>query len=67
MTMSQLPALYEQYLQDKDESFIATVRPVLQQSVAEKDHGVRVVISKNSIQAHTDPAVPFGEIVESGD
>lgn len=65
--MSQLPAVYEAYLQGKDEDFIATVRPVLQQSVAEKDHGVRVVRTPHVLQAHTDPAIPFGEIVEGTD
>lgn len=65
--MSQLPAVYEAYLQGKDEDFIATVRPVLQQSVAEKDHGVRVIRTPHVLQAHTDPAIPFGEIVEATD
>ncbi|MHA7177743.1 hypothetical protein ACX80D_13900 [Arthrobacter sp. Sr24] len=65
--MSQLPAVYEAYLQGKDADFIATVRPVLQQSVAEKDHGVRVVRNPHVLQAHTDPAIPFGEILEVAD
>lgn len=65
--MSQLPAVYEEYLRDRDENFIATVRPVLQQSVAEKNHGVRVTINSHVLQARTDPAVPFGEIVEGMD
>lgn len=66
-TMSQLPAVYEAYLQGKDEDFIATVRPVLQQSVAEKNHGVRIIRTPHVLQAHTDPAIPFGEIVEVTD
>ncbi|MET4003728.1 MULTISPECIES: hypothetical protein [Arthrobacter] len=65
--MNQLPAVYEEYLQGKDENFIATVRPVLQQSVAEKTHGVRVVVTPHALQAHTDPAIPFGEIIEGPD
>lgn len=65
--MSQLPAVYEAYLQGRDENFIATVLPVLQQSVAEKDHGVRIVLTPHVLQAHTDPAIPFGEIVEGVD
>lgn len=65
--MNQLPAAYEEYLQGRDENFIATVLPVLQQSVAEKDHGVRVIINPHVIQAHTDPTVPFGVIHEGVD
>lgn len=65
--MNQLPAAYEEYLQGRDENFIATVLPVLQQSVAEKDHGVRVIINPHVIQAHTDATVPFGVIHEGVD
>lgn len=65
--MNQLPAAYEEYLQGRDEDFIATVRPVLQQSVAEKDHGVRVIINPHVLQAHIDTSVPFGVIREGVD
>ncbi|MHA7304764.1 hypothetical protein ACX80E_05890 [Arthrobacter sp. TMN-49] len=65
--MNQLPASYEEYLQGRDEDFIATVLPVLQQSVAEKNHGVRVIINPHLIQAHIDLAVPFGVIHEGVD
>lgn len=65
--MTQLPAAYEEYLQGRDENFIATVLPVLKQSVAEKTHGVRVAINPHEIQAHTDSTVPFGTIREDVD
>ncbi len=65
--MNQLPAAYEAYLQGKSEDFVATVLPVLQQSVAEKTHGVHVVINPHVVQAHTDPDIPFGEIREGVD
>lgn len=65
--MTQLPAAYSEYLQGKSESFIATLTPVLLQSIAEKTHGVRVVTSAHVVQAHTDEAIPFGEIVEDVD
>ncbi|WP_449372998.1 hypothetical protein [Arthrobacter psychrolactophilus] len=65
--MTQLPAAYSEYLQGKSESFVATIMPVLLQSVAEKTHGVRVVTSVHVLQAHTDETIPFGEIVEGVD
>ena len=65
--MNQLPAAYEAYLQDRDESFIATVLPVLKQSVAEKTHGVRISLNPHELQARTDSTIPFGEIVEGVD
>lgn len=65
--MNQLPAAYEEYLQGRDENFIATVLPVLQQSVAEKNHGVRIIINPHVVQAHTDATVPFGVIHEGVD
>lgn len=65
--MNQLPAAYEAYLQGKSEAFVATILPVLQQSVAEKTSGVHVVINPHVIQAHTDPGIPFGEIREGVD
>lgn len=65
--MTQLPAAYTEYLQGKSEAFVDTVMPVLLQSVAEKTHGVHVVISAHVVQAHTDADVPFGEILEGVD
>lgn len=65
--MNQLPAAYEEYLQGRDENFIATVLPVMKQSVADKTHGVHVAINPHEVQAFTDPRVPFGEIVEAVD
>lgn len=62
--MNQLPAAYTAYLVGKDEDFIATVLPVLLQSVAEKTHGVHVVVNSHTIQARTDSEVPFGEVRE---
>lgn len=63
-TMNQLPAAYAEYLAGRDEDFIATVLPVLKQSVADKKHGVHVVINSHTVQARTDPEVPFGEVRE---
>jgi hypothetical protein len=65
--MKQLPEAYEAYLAGKDEDFIATVKPILQQSAAEGDHGVRVVIDPPLLQAHLDSHVPFGTVVEDVD
>lgn len=62
--MNQLPAAYAEYLQDKDEGFIATVLPILKQSVAEKTHGVHVTVNSHTVQARTSPEVPFGEVQE---
>lgn len=66
-SMNQLPAAYAEYLKGKSEGFTAAVLPVLLQSVAEKTHGVHVVVNPHVVQAHTDPAIPFGEIVEGVD
>lgn len=63
--MNELPAAYTEYLQGRDESFIATVLPVLKQSVAEKTHGVHITLNSHELQARTDPTVPFGQIVEA--
>ncbi|ALE06139.1 hypothetical protein AL755_12770 [Arthrobacter sp. ERGS1:01] len=65
--MKQLPAAYEEYLQDKDEAFIATIRPILQQSTADGREGVRVVMDPGVLQAHLDDSIPFGQIVEDVD
>lgn len=65
--MNQLPAAYAEYLQGRSEGFIATVLPVMQQSVAEKTHGVHIIITSHVVQAHTDSTIPFGEIVEALD
>ncbi len=65
--MNQLPAPYADYLEGKDEDFIATILPVLLQSVAEKTHGVHVTVNPHVIQARTDPSIPFGEIREGVD
>jgi hypothetical protein len=49
--------------------FISTVRPVLQQSAADKLHGVRVVYNPGSTghQAHLDDSIPYGVVVEDID
>ncbi len=65
--MKQLPESYASYLEGKDESFIATVRPILQQSTAGQINGVRVVLEPHVVQAHIDEGLPFGTIVESVD
>lgn len=67
--MSELPASYKQFLADKSELFISTVKPVLQQSAADQLHGVRVVYNPGSTghQAHLDDSIPYGVIVEDID
>jgi len=65
--MEQLPAVYQDYLADKDEDFVAAVLPVLRQSVAEGNHGVHIVLNPHVVQAHTDERIPFGEIRENID
>ncbi len=67
--MSELPASYKQFLADKSERFILAVKPVLQQSAADKSHGVRVTYNSGSTghQAHLDESIPFGVIVEDID
>lgn len=67
--MSELPASYKEYLADKSEMFISTVKPVLQQSAADKLHGVRVVYNPGSTghQAHLDDSLPFGVVLEDID
>ena len=65
--MIQLPASYQEYLADKSESFINTVRPILMQSAADQSHGVRVVVHPHDHQAHLDNSIPFGTVVEDID
>ncbi len=67
--MSELPASYKEFLADKSEMFINTVKPVLQQSAADKLHGVRVVYNPGSTghQAHLDDSLPYGVIFEDID
>jgi hypothetical protein len=65
--MIQLPASYTRYLEGKPESFVQAVRPILQQSAADRLHGVHVVILPHGVQAHLDDKVPFGEIFEDVD
>ncbi|SCB96536.1 hypothetical protein GA0061083_1855 [Pseudarthrobacter enclensis] len=67
--MSELPASYKDFLSDKSEMFISTVKPVLQQSAADKLHGVRVTYNPGSTghQAHIDDTLPFGVVFEDID
>jgi hypothetical protein len=67
--MSELPASYKEFLAGKSEMFISTVKPVLQQSAADRLHGVRVVYNPGSTghQAHLDDSIPFGVVVEDID
>lgn len=67
--MIELPASYKEFLADKSQLFIDTVRPVLMQSAADKLHGVRVVYNPGSTghQAHLDDSIPFGVVVEDID
>jgi hypothetical protein len=67
--MSELPASYKEYLANKSEMFISTVRPVLLQSAADKLHGVRVTYNPGSTghQAHLDDSIPYGVVLEDID
>lgn len=65
--MVALPASYKKYLEGRDEDFVETVRPVLLQSAAEAEMGVRVVMDPHVLQAHLDERIPFGQIVEDID
>lgn len=67
--MSELPASYKEFLVDKSESFILAIKPVLQQSAADKSHGVRVTYNEGLTghQAHLDDTIPFGVVVEDID
>lgn len=67
--MSELPASYKEFLADKSESFILAIKPVLQQSAADKSHGVRVTynVGLTGHQAHLDDTIPFGVVVEDID
>jgi hypothetical protein len=67
--MSELPASYKEFLADKSEMFISTVRPVLLQSAADKLHGVRVTYNPGPTghQAHLDDTIPYGVILEDID
>jgi hypothetical protein len=67
--MIQLPVSYQEYLADKSESFINTVRPILMQSAADKRHGVRVLYNPGLTghQAHLDDTIPFGTVIEDID
>ncbi|NUT71017.1 hypothetical protein HNO81_07500 [Pseudarthrobacter sp. C4D7] len=65
--MIELPATYKEFLADKSQLFIDTVRPVLMQSAADKLHGVRVVDTHHGHQAHLDETLPFGVVLEDID
>ncbi|WP_104087557.1 hypothetical protein [Arthrobacter sp. GMC3] len=65
--MNQLPEAYQTYLQGKDEAFVDTVKPILQQSAADQNFGVRIVVLPHGVQAHLDERIPFGKVVESVD
>ena len=65
--MIELPASYKEYLADKSEHFVDTVRPVLMQSAADRLHGVSVVNNPSGHQAHLDDTLPFGVVLEDID
>ena len=67
--MPQLPARYEQYLNNQSQRVIDTIRPVLLQSAADQRHGVRITYNTGPTghQAHLDESIPYGEIVEDID
>jgi hypothetical protein len=69
LAMIELPASYKEFLADKSEMFISTVRPVLMQSAADKLHGVRVTYNPGATghQAHLDDSIPFGVVIEDID
>ncbi|KHL01314.1 hypothetical protein [Sinomonas humi] len=65
--MQELPQQYEEYLADKDQTFVETVRPVLEQSAAGGEHGVHVRFTGGSVQALVDDQNPYGVITEGLD
>lgn len=65
--MTELPEAYKAYLSDKDEDVVATVKPIMLQSAADKVHGVHIVVLPHGLQAHLDDKLPFGELVEDVD
>lgn len=66
--MTELPASYRKYLEGRTRDFIETVRPVFLQSVAEAEHGVRVILNEpHTLQALIDDRIPYGEVVEDVD
>ncbi|NUP75741.1 MAG: hypothetical protein HOQ07_14005 [Sinomonas sp.] len=65
--MVELPAAYKKYLEGRTVDFVETVRPVLLQSAADAEVGVRIVIDPHVLQAHLDERIPYGQIVEDVD
>lgn len=60
----ELPRAYRSYLEGAKQAFLDTVRPVMQESVAEGEHGVLVRFLGTGVQALVSETVPFGEVRE---
>ncbi len=61
---SEFPRTYEDYLDAGEPSHVGTVRPVMQESVAEGEHGVLVRFLGSEVHAMVSEAVPFGIVRE---
>ncbi len=61
---NELPRAYRKYLEGATPAYIDTVRPVMQESVAEGEHGVLVRFMGSEVQAMVSETVPFGEVRE---
>ncbi|MGO2004038.1 hypothetical protein ACTXOR_08425 [Arthrobacter rhombi] len=59
-----LPRAYQSYLEGAEPAFLDTVRPVMQESVAEGEYGVLVRFLGTGVQALVSETVPFGEVRE---
>lgn len=62
---SELPRAYQDYLKAAEPRHIGTVRPIMQETVAEGEHhGVLVRFLGSEVHAMVSDAVPFGEVHE---
>ncbi len=60
----ELPRNYQKYLDAVDPAYVGTVRPIMQETVAEGEHGVLVRFLGSEVHALVSDAVPFGEVRE---
>lgn len=58
---------YRSYLEGAEPAFLHTVKPIMQESVAEGEHGVLVRFLGSGVQAMVSEKVPFGEVRELHD
>lgn len=61
---SEFPRAYQAYLDAVEPSHVGTVRPVMQESVAEREYGVLVRFLGPEVHAMVSEAVPFGVVRE---